>query len=124
MTDLGGPAPLPSQLYLFCVKKEEMTEGRKAAWGSKIDPGPLLSSKSGSATGIDLSGLLLWIFSVSSKTKTVDLTMKKVKLLDRIAWPTSQTSAHDSNDFTENYQAVAAPPQDIFPEESSTSQSM
>ena len=32
---------------LFWAKKEEMTEGKKA---SKIKPGPLLSSKSGSAT--------------------------------------------------------------------------
>ena len=28
---------------LFWVKKEEMTEGRKASWASKIEPGPLLS---------------------------------------------------------------------------------
>ena len=35
---------------LFWVKKEEMTEGRKAGWASKIKPGPFLSSKSGSAT--------------------------------------------------------------------------
>ena len=50
MADLGegpgGPGPPP----LFWVKKEEMTEGRKAGWASKIKPGPLLSSKSGSAT--------------------------------------------------------------------------
>ena len=31
-------------------KKEEMTEGRKAGWASKLKPGPLLSVKSGSAT--------------------------------------------------------------------------
>ena len=31
-------------------KKEEMTEERKASWASKLKPGPLLSSKSGSAT--------------------------------------------------------------------------
>lgn len=31
------------------VKKEETTEGGKAGWASKIEPGPLLSSKSGSA---------------------------------------------------------------------------
>ena len=36
--------------HLFWVKREEMTEGRKAGWASKIEPGPLLSSKSGSAT--------------------------------------------------------------------------
>ena len=47
MADLGeGPPPLP----LFWVKKEEMTEGRNPGWASKIEPGPLLSSKSGSAT--------------------------------------------------------------------------
>ena len=45
---LGGPGSIPS---LFWVKKEEMTEGREAGWASKIEPGPLLSSKSGSATG-------------------------------------------------------------------------
>ena len=33
----GGPPPL------FWVKKEEMTEGRKAGRASKIEPGPLLS---------------------------------------------------------------------------------
>ena len=36
---------------LFCAKKEEMTEGREAGWASKIEPGPLLSWKSGFATG-------------------------------------------------------------------------
>ena len=41
-----GEAPPP----LFWMKKEEMTEGRKAGWASKIEPGLLLSSKSGSAT--------------------------------------------------------------------------
>ena len=35
---------------LFWVKKEEMTEGRKAGWASEIKPVPLFSSKSGSAT--------------------------------------------------------------------------
>ena len=34
---------------LFWVKKE-MTEGRGTRWASKIKPGPLLGSKSGSAT--------------------------------------------------------------------------
>ena len=43
----GGRALPP----LFWVKKEEMTEGRKAGWASKLKPGPLLSSKSRSATG-------------------------------------------------------------------------
>jgi len=32
------------------VKKEEMTEGRKASRANKTKPGPPLSSKSGSAT--------------------------------------------------------------------------
>ena len=40
----GGRAPL------FWVKIEDLTEGRKAAWASKLKPGPLLSSKSESAT--------------------------------------------------------------------------
>ena len=40
-----GPRP-----SLFWVKKEEMTEGRKAGLVGKIEPGPLLSSKSGSTT--------------------------------------------------------------------------
>ena len=44
--DPSPPPPTP----LFWVKKEEMTEGGKAGWASKIEPGPLLSSKSGSAT--------------------------------------------------------------------------
>ena len=39
-------------LILGGKKKEEMTEGRKAGWASKIEPAPLLSSKSGSATGV------------------------------------------------------------------------
>ena len=50
MADLyrrGSRAPT-----LFWVKKEEMTEGRKAGWASKLKPGPLLSSKSGSATAM------------------------------------------------------------------------
>jgi len=38
----GDPPPLP----LFSVKKGEMTEGRKAGWASKIEPIPLLNSKS------------------------------------------------------------------------------
>ena len=36
---------------LFWEKREEMPEGRRAGWTSKIEPGPLLSSKSVSATG-------------------------------------------------------------------------
>ena len=43
----GEGDPCPS---IFWVKKEEMTEGRKAGRASKIEPGPLLSSKSGSVT--------------------------------------------------------------------------
>jgi len=35
------------------VKKEEMTEGRKAGRASKTKLGPPLSLKSGSATGYD-----------------------------------------------------------------------
>ena len=31
----------------------EMTEGRKAGWATKIEPGPFLSSKSGSTTAKD-----------------------------------------------------------------------
>lgn len=37
---------------LFWTKKEEMTERRKADWASKVKPGSLLSSTSGSATVI------------------------------------------------------------------------
>ena len=37
---------------LIWVKKEKMTERRKAGWVSKIKPDPLLSSKSGSATSL------------------------------------------------------------------------
>ena len=43
----GTPPPNP---FLGGVKNEEMTEGRKAGWTSKLKPGPLLSSKSESAT--------------------------------------------------------------------------
>ena len=43
----GGGTRAPT---LFRVKKEEMSEGRKAGWASKLKPGPLLSSMSGSAT--------------------------------------------------------------------------
>ena len=49
---LGGPG-----LPFFFVKKEEMTKGREAGWESKIEPDPLLSSESGSATGIHL----IWV---------------------------------------------------------------
>ena len=36
---------------IFGKKKEEMAEGRRAGWASKLKWDPLLSSKSGSATG-------------------------------------------------------------------------
>ena len=55
MADLGEgpgtPSP-PPPLILGRKVKEEMTEGRKAGCASKIEPGPLLSSKSGFATGL------------------------------------------------------------------------
>ena len=38
--------------HLFWVEKEEMSEGRKAVRASEAKPGPHLSSKSASATGI------------------------------------------------------------------------
>jgi len=41
-------APLPT---LFWVKKEEITEGRKAGRASKTKLGPPLSSRSGFTTG-------------------------------------------------------------------------
>ena len=50
VADLGkSPAPPPHIL----VKKEEITEGRKADWASKIELGFPLSTKSGSVTGIN-----------------------------------------------------------------------
>ena len=52
MADLGEEPGEHTPTPLFWVKKEEMTEGRKAGWESKLNPGPLLSSKSGSATEI------------------------------------------------------------------------
>lgn len=58
------------------------------------------------------------IFSVLSKTKIVDLTMKKVScstvLPGRAVKPLLRNIVYD--DFTENSQAVATPTQDIFPE--------
>ena len=54
VADQGEPLP-----PYFWWKKEEMTEGRKAGWANKIKPGPLLSSKSGSATVILLSIYLI-----------------------------------------------------------------
>ena len=51
VADLGeGPGARFPPPPLFRVKKEEMTEGRKADRASKTRPGPHLSSKSGSAT--------------------------------------------------------------------------
>ena len=40
----GGPGEGPRT---FWRKRKKMTEGRKVGWASKIEPGPLLSSKSG-----------------------------------------------------------------------------
>ena len=61
---------------------------------------------------------------MSSKTKIVNLTMKKVScsivLPGRVVKSLLRNIVYD--DFPENSQAVAAPPQDIFPEESNTSQ--
>ena len=48
-----GEGPGAGEPPLLWVKKEEMTEGRKAGWASQVKPGPFLSSKSGSATVID-----------------------------------------------------------------------
>ena len=46
VADLGeGPGGAPTPPPLFWVKKEEMTERRKAGWTGKLKPGPLLSSK-------------------------------------------------------------------------------
>ena len=47
---------------LFWMKKEEMTEGRKAGWASKIEPGPLLGSKSGSAAPLNLPFAFVSLF--------------------------------------------------------------
>ena len=44
----GAPRGFPPPLFLG--KKEEISEEKKAAGASKIKPGPLLSSKFGSAT--------------------------------------------------------------------------
>ena len=45
VADVGeGPGGTGSPPPLFRVEKEEMTEGRKAGWASKIEPGPLLQS--------------------------------------------------------------------------------
>ena len=43
---LGGLQPLP----LFWVKKKRIAEGKKAGKAKRQKPGPLLSSRSGSAT--------------------------------------------------------------------------
>ena len=68
MADLGEGPGGGGQPPLFWVKKEEMTEGRKAGWASKIEPGPLLSSKSGSATDAVLN-LDYWFLTLISKTR-------------------------------------------------------
>jgi len=47
----GRPPPPPTPSPSLCVKKEEMTEGRKAGRVSKTKPGPFLSSRYGLATG-------------------------------------------------------------------------
>ena len=61
---------------------------------------------------------------MSSKTKIVDLTMKKIScptvLLGRAVKPLPRNIVYDH--FTENYQVLAEPQHDIFPEESSTSE--
>ena len=50
VADLGeGPGGAGSPLILG--KKNEMTEGKKGSRASKSRSGPLLSSRSGSATG-------------------------------------------------------------------------
>ena len=49
-----GPVGL-GLLLILGEKKEETTEGRKAGWASKIKPGSLLSSKSGSTTANTLN---------------------------------------------------------------------
>ena len=59
----GEGDPCPS---IFWVKKEEMTEGRKAGRASKIEPGPLLSSKSRSATEVKVHWFSLSVGSVGS----------------------------------------------------------
>ena len=61
-----GPTPL------FWVKrKEEMTEGRKAGRASKIEPGLLLSSKSGFAkTTVTVSAIALKAASTSQWKST------------------------------------------------------
>ena len=63
----GGLALPP----LFWVKKEEMTEGRKASRGSKTRPGLHLSSKSGSATALSSTHFHLQLNCKSSKITLV-----------------------------------------------------
>ena len=50
----GARSP-PTPFFGFWLKKGEMTQERKASWASKVKPGPLLSSKSGFATGLKIS---------------------------------------------------------------------
>ena len=61
---------------------------------------------------------------MSSKAKIVDLTMKKINCSIVLPGRTNKSLLRNIvyDDFTGNSQAVAAPPQDIFLEESSTSQ--
>ena len=61
---------------------------------------------------------------MSSKTKIVDLTMKKVSCSTVLPGRAVKLLFRniEYEDFTENSQTVVAPLQDIFPEESSTSQ--
>ena len=47
----GGGGGWGAGPHISGKKNEEMTEGREASWPSNIELGPLLSSKSGSATG-------------------------------------------------------------------------
>ena len=45
VVDLGeGPREARPPPLILGEKKKEMSEGRKAGWASKIEPGPLLSS--------------------------------------------------------------------------------
>ena len=54
--------PLTPLLCQYWVKKEGMTERRKASWASKTKPGPLLSSRSGSATGCPIIIIIIIYF--------------------------------------------------------------
>ena len=80
----GGSSGGARAHALFWVKKEEMTEGRKAGWASKIKRGPLISSKSGS-TALDrsseipaLNGFVNTIHWDQNQSDLSDLTLKSV----------------------------------------------